>query len=181
MSPKEIVECFDKFRGDELDLLKSLYCIEETLPKACKRGALDFINDFLFAQPSVAIARKWHDENRPVYQYVLDEVNPWLPSIGAHHGVDLIYLFGDYDISKFPNLERTGREMRSRWISFVNGEKPWSGLLCAFGPQGICEELSSDSLTNRRRWDHIQFLTTVRPRLGAAVGSLITGRINLAK
>ena len=179
-SPREIVEAFDKFSGEELDLLKSLYCIEETLPKACKRGALDFINDIFFAEPVVSIANRWRSEGRPVYQYGLDEPNPWQPSAGAHHGVDLLFLFGDYDLSKSSYIEKTAREMRHRWILFANGEKPWNGLLCAFGPRGICDELTADSATNRRRWSHVQLISKLRPKLSATVGQLVTGRINIA-
>ena len=179
-SPKEVVGAFDKFSGEELDLLKSLYCIEETLPKACKRGALDFINDFFFAEPVVSIANRWRSEGKPVYQYALDEPNPWQPSAGAHHGVDLLFLFGNYDFSKQPHIEKTAQEMRKRWILFANGEKPWNGLLCVFGPRGICDDLTSDSATNRRRWSHIQLISKLRPKLGGTVAQLVTGRINVA-
>ena len=179
-SPKDIVECFDKLPGDEGDLLKSLYCIEETLPKACKRGALDFINDFFFAEPVVSIGNRWRLNGKPVYQFAVDEPNPWQPTAGAHHGVDLVFLFGDYDLTRFAYLEKTAKEMRKRWILFVNGEKPWSGLLCAFGPRGICDDLTADSMTNRRRWSHIQLITRLRDKLGRVVAPLVTGRINLA-
>ena len=179
-SPEAIVQCFDKFKGEELDLLKSMYCIEGTLPKACKRGALDFINDFAFAEPVVSIANRWRSAGKPVYQYAVDEPNPWQPSAGAHHGVDLLYLFGDYDFSRYSYLQRTAQEMRTRWISFVNGEKPWGGLLCAFGPRGICDELTADSATNRRRWNHIRLINQLgRNRLSTVVGPLVAGRFKL--
>ena len=158
-----------------------MYCIEETLPKACKKGALDFINDFFFAEPVVSIANRMRARGKTVYQYAVDEPNPWQASAGAHHGVDLLWLFGDYDFSKHPYLDQTAAEMRKRWVLFVNGEKPWDGLVCAFGPRGICDELGSDSITNRRRWHHLQLLGKLRPRLNGVAGKLVAGRIHLGE
>ena len=180
MSPRDIVSSFDRLPEDERDLLKSLFCIEETLPKACKRGALDLINDFSFAEPVVSMANRWRSHGKPVYQYVVDEPNPWQPSVGAHHGVDLLLLFGDYEFPRYTEFEKTAREMQKRWILFINGEKPWHGLLYAFGPRGVCEDLGADSTTNRRRWSHIQLVTRLRSRLGPVVGSLMNGRLNLS-
>lgn len=141
--------------------------------------SLDFINDFFFAEPIVSIANGWRSLGKTVYQYAVAEPNPWQPSVGAHHGVDPLYAFGDYDLSRYSYLERTAQEMRKRWKLFVNGEKPWNGLLCAFGPRGICDELTADSMTNRRRWSHIRLLTKLRPSLGTVVGPLLASRINL--
>jgi hypothetical protein len=177
-SPKEIIECFDQLEGDTRDLVKSLYCIEETLPEACRRGALDFINDYLFAEPVLSLVRQWREEGRPVFQYVIDEVNPWRQSAGAHHGVDLIYLFGDYELPN-PIFEKTGKEMRKRWILFINGIKPWDTTLCAFGPLGICDELGPESVTNRRRWEHLRLIHEIKPSLGRVLGKLVAGRISL--
>ncbi|KAG5661252.1 hypothetical protein KAF25_005374, partial [Fusarium avenaceum] len=58
------------------DQLKKMYHIYLDRPSSCQNGALDFIND---------------------YKYLVDEVNPWQSSSGAHHALDLVLLFGGFD------------------------------------------------------------------------------------
>ena len=148
---------------------------------ACKAGSLNFINDYLFAEPVVCISERWNIEKRNCYRFVIDEPNPWRPSTGAHHGVDVLLLFGNYDFTSYPAAETTGRELRKRWIMFVNGEKPWSSAAYAFGPDGKCGEVGTEEIVVKRRGEKLEYLSKLRPKPNSVLGSLVAGRISLEK
>ncbi|KAH8115948.1 alpha/beta-hydrolase [Phellopilus nigrolimitatus] len=73
-----------------------------------------------------------------VYRYVFDQASPYTSS--PHHGVDLLYLFGnvpfptDPDLSPEENEEvnwdrvKVRSEVQERWLAFANGERPWDAL-----------------------------------------------------
>ena len=170
------MSCFDDLPKHQADRVSALYGIDGKSTRACRQGALELLGDYKFAEPPVRYSSRWRSKGLPVYHYVLDEVNPFRHSLGAHHGIDILYLFGDYDLSKTPELERTGREMRCRWIRFVNGLKPWDGVLAAFGPFGVFDELDKGSSSNRRRWAHLKVIQDLRPALDRVMDRLATGK-----
>lgn len=73
-----------------------------------------------------------------VYRYVFDQASPYTHS--PHHGVDLLYLFGNVPFPSDPEFtpeenaeinwdhQRVREELQSRWIGFSWGERPWSPL-----------------------------------------------------
>lgn len=140
--------------GPHSDKLKKLYHIHPDRPTSCKTGALDFIIDYKFVGPIGRVAELWHAAHKPNYRYLVDELNPWQPSSGAHHAVDLILLFGGFDMGPAYGAQRTGQKMREAWIKFINLEQPWpssSDSPYAFGPYGVSHALEDWELRSRRR------------------------------
>ena len=180
MPVEAIVQAFDNNKQHGPSLRK-LYGITTGRPTASKLGALDFINDILFAVPAEDIAGRWRGRKKPVFQYVVDQANPWQASSRAHHAVDLVLLIGGYDLSFNPSAEAVGNEMRKRWIAFVNGEQPWSaGGKFAFGPLGECKEIDGSQFAARRRVDHWKLLREIgSAQLMPILGALAAGRISL--
>ncbi|MCJ1282400.1 hypothetical protein MMC26_001723 [Xylographa opegraphella] len=143
-------------------------------------SALTLISNHLFHHPTYRIAARSRPK-KPTYQYLIDEPNPFSPSSRAHHGVDLIYLFGGYDLSEWEGAENIGKAMRQAWIKFVCGEEPWDREGCmAFGPGGKCAMLDIkgqewDERRKRRAMDLIE----EHEGVSGVVGSLVRGRISL--
>lgn len=139
--------------------LRKMYNIVADRPTACKLGALDFVNDVRYALPVETVSEKLHAASRRVYKYVIDQPNPWQSSSRSHHAVDLLFLFAGVNLSFNPAAENVSREMRNRWIRFVNGDAPWSQeQRFAFGPFGECREINETQVANRRRLEHIRVL-----------------------
>lgn len=182
MSPEDIKACFDQNLAPTIaKLICVLYGIICSRPTSCRNGALDFINDVKFALPVETIASCWRERGAPVYQYLIDEPNPWQSSSRAHHAVDLIFLFGGYDLPPGSGAELIGRKMRQKWISFINGEAPWdSKLKYAFGPFGKSGELDQTEFSRRRRSRHWEALQQIsNADLNRVVKALAAGRLSL--
>lgn len=180
MTADQIVECFDK-AGTSASELKALYHINKARPTQCKNGALDFMNDLIWVLPSLAISKLFNDDGKKVFRYLFDQANPWQASSRAHHAVDLLYLFGGFDLSANPSADTLGREMRRRFIIFINGEAPWSlDKVFAFGPLGACNEVDGAGIAARRRMRQVARLQKMEGSdIKAAFGSLAAGRLNL--
>lgn len=153
----DIVGAFDNARPHS-EKLKKLYHIYPDRPSSCKTGALDFITAYKFVLPIDRVARFWNSISspKPVCRYLIDELNHWQPSSGAHHAVDLVLLFGGFDIEHAYSAQQTGRNLREAWIKFLNLEQPWpsaseSKSYYAFGPYGTSQLLNDWELRSRRR------------------------------
>lgn len=182
LSAERIASCFDNHLAPiDARKLKALYGIVLDRPTSSRIGALDFINDVKFALPAEAIASRWRGKQDTVYQYVFDETNPWQSSSRAHHALDLIFLFGGYDLSFKPSADAVGKAMRKAWISFINGVGPWnSGSRYAFGPHGKCGEIDQTEFEARRRVRHWESLQQLNPGdLNKVVAALAAGQISL--
>ncbi|KAI8262058.1 Lipase 1 [Colletotrichum sp. SAR11_239] len=141
MGVSDIISAFD-IAGEHRDKLKQAYNIYPNRPSSCKLGALDFINDYKFLLPIQEMVQLCKRAETPVYRSLIDEANPWQPSNGAHHAIDLILLFGGFDSSLSPAAKATGEEMRRSWIRFIHSQEPWSPIsTAAFGPFGMFQEL----------------------------------------
>lgn len=180
MTADQIVEAFDKAGGSSAEL-KKLYHVSASRPTQAKHGALDYINDQRWAWPTWVLTDLYRDSGKKAYTYLFDQPNPWQASSRAHHAVDLIYLFGGFDLSHNPSADVLGKEVRKRFIAYINGEAPWSqDKTFAFGPLGQSKEIDAEEVGARRR-------TSVFPRLkgmpvgdmNAAFGGLAAGRISL--
>jgi carboxylesterase type B len=180
MSAEQIVECFDKARSSS-NQLKELYHINKSRAPQCRHGALDFMNDIRFALPVPLIAKRYEKEGKKVYRYLFDQANPWQASSRAHHAVDLIYLFGGFDMTTNPSAEELGKEMRRRFIWYINGEAPWTiHKTMAFGPLGDTREIDDRGVATRRRTRQMDEVNKLDAGEVAAVfGSLAAGRISL--
>lgn len=179
MSVNEIVEII---RSDEdYSELTKMYNIYPERPTSCKYGVLDFINDAMFALPAFEISEKWRSMHKDIFQYIVDEPNPWQSSSRAHHAVDLILLFGGVDISFNRSAMEVATKLRDTWIDFSHGRKPWfSSSVRAFGPHGACEDLDLDRYSRRRRLKCFEFLRKLgRQKYTSLSGRLAAGRISL--
>lgn len=145
LSAASLVSAFDDTDPVNGPALRKLYGITANRTHASRDGVTDFITDARFALPVEdmwAAARQEQGSTVQWYRYLFDEPNPWHASSRAHHGVDLVMLFGGLDISHSTHAEAVGRTWRSKWISFVAGEEPWAKQRrYAFGPFGQCREL----------------------------------------
>jgi hypothetical protein len=139
--------------------LRKMYNVVPDRPTACKLGALDLVNDARYTLPVELISDKMAAAGKRVFKYVVDQVNPWQASARSHHAVDLLFLFGGIDLSFNPSADAVGKDMRRRWIAFVNGRSPWNPeKRFAFGPVGECREISEAGFAARRRVAHLQAL-----------------------
>ncbi|KAM0190290.1 hypothetical protein ACHAPA_010692 [Fusarium lateritium] len=163
--------------------LKTLYHIYPDRPSSCKTGALDFINDYKFLLPILRLEKAWKAAHKPIYRCLVDESNPWQPSSGPHHAVDLPLLFAGFDLSFSPNAERVGRAMREAWIKFVNLEEPWigaPGICYGFGPHGVTKTLEDWEVQSRRRVTETNRLETMDSALlDKTLASLAAGKVSL--
>ncbi|KAF4456363.1 hypothetical protein F53441_1522 [Fusarium austroafricanum] len=167
MEINDIVNAFDA-AGKYSDELKKLYHIYPDRPSSCKTGALDFINDYKFLLPIHRLQGVWSDADKPVYRCLVDEANPWQPSSGAHHAVDLVLLFGGFDLSFSRGAERVGQAMRGAWIGFACLNEPWveGEKAYGFGPFGNSKPLEDWEVESRRRVREAE-------RLGEMDGALL--------
>ncbi|KAH7161046.1 Alpha/Beta hydrolase protein [Dactylonectria macrodidyma] len=175
-----IVNAFD-LAGENGPELKRLYNIHLERPSASKTGALDFLNDCRFVLPIKKMTQMWRMAQKPVFRCLLDELNPWQPSSGSHHGLDLIVLFGGFDLSFSPTVHKTGIQMRKKWIEFIHSEEPWSlDLSAAFGPWGEFRQLDDVALGSRRRMRQVEFLETLDHKvIDQVFMALAVGKISL--
>ncbi|KAF8253492.1 alpha/beta-hydrolase [Wilcoxina mikolae CBS 423.85] len=88
-------------------------------------GVLRFVGDGKFHLHTENFYREFLERTEgETWRYLFDARNPFAPKAGAHHGVELLYLFGGFEMPE-ERLERVGREMRGVWVKFVVGEKLW--------------------------------------------------------
>ncbi|KAL4898095.1 Alpha/Beta hydrolase protein [Aspergillus ambiguus] len=161
--------------------IRKMYQVVADRPTACKLGALDLVNDVRYTLPVEVVSEKLQAANKQVYKYVVDQPNPWQPSSGAHHAVDLLFLFGGVDLAFNAAAEAVGQEMRTRWIKFVNGKAPWTmEKRFAYGPVGECKEISDVQFAGRRRTEHMKALKEAGPEVYMPiVFALTAGKISL--
>jgi hypothetical protein len=94
--------------------------------------------------------------------FVSQQTNPWNPAAGAHHAIDLLFLFGGYDYSHDTSATAVSEAMRERWVAFVYGDEPWdSTRVYAFGPSGRYGPIGSVELAQRRRIQCIESLRKI--------------------
>ena len=180
MSLRQVFEAFDK-AGQSAQLLKTLYHVKDGRPNAARQGALDFLNDRLWGLPVWTIADRFREQGKKVYTYIFDQANPWQWSAGAHHAVDLIFLFGGFNLAHDAGAFKLSADMRRRFALFLNGEEPWSAdKTCAFGPCGQVQEISAEEVSYRRRMLNYSQLRKIPPAdLAAVTTALAAGKISL--
>ncbi|WP_072806886.1 carboxylesterase/lipase family protein [Rhodococcoides yunnanense] len=101
-----------------------------------KKTAMEISRDAAFRMPTLWIAEA-HSRLAPTYVYRFDHASPLfrLTGIGATHGTEVPYVFGNFGvIPKDPTYKLGGRKsaqivarrMRQRWIDFAHGRAPWT-------------------------------------------------------
>lgn len=179
-TPEFLCQAFDA-AGESSSRLKEMYGIIPDRPVSCKLGVLDFLNDVRFSLPIERVLEQGRQASRPALRFLMDQPNPWQSSSRAHHGVDLLFLFGGYDMSHNKAAQDVSRMMQEKWIEFINGKDPWpSGEVFAFGPVGACQLVNEDGLAARRRRRHVALLESAgKSGIEAVVFQLATGRSSL--
>jgi hypothetical protein len=93
-----------------------------------------------------------------VYRYVFDQASPYTDT--PHHGVDLLYLFGNIPFPSDPEFTQEENdevnwdrvkirdEMQRQWLGFANGKQPWAPLT----PQvpTLSESLAEERISSTR-------------------------------
>lgn len=146
-----------------------------------KQNALSFMADHLFHLPNHLVARSLTSATSTttptkLYHYLFNEPNPFstlLPAgqgvPRAHHAVDLLALWGNYDAS-FPansTFAPIGNAFRSSILTFVNGDAPWTeqnnemGTVYNFGPDGRCGEIDALGYQKARRTEQMKVMEEV--------------------
>ncbi|KAH8811611.1 carboxylesterase [Xylogone sp. PMI_703] len=180
--PSVITEAFgNNLPKDQADLLKHLYNISPTRSTPTVLGALDFISDVRYARPVEQMVNNRRSQGRKTYRYLIDEPNPWQSSARSHHAVDLIFLFGNYDLSFNKAAMKVSKGIRDSWVAFINGEAPWDEKeRMGFGPYGRVGIIDEDEFEARRRVRHWKALDGMKwADLLAASGQIAAGRISL--
>ena len=149
------------------------YQIDFASMDSARPGISAFINDIKFAFGADEIYRLERKERkRKCFRYVMDQPNPWDVSQGAHHALDLLFLFGGpFDYSSDEAAMRVSEDMREKWVSFVCGESPWNEeRIIAWGPDGGTGFVDEGELKERRvgcfeeirriGWERLQPLVT---------------------
>jgi carboxylesterase type B len=111
--------------------------------KQVQDGILDFMNDIWFAYPTDLAIRGARKGGATVYQYLYDQQSPFTGT--AHHGVDLIYLFGNVPLDASNGNITVRDATQDKWILFANGERPWDRKkVFSFGPDGVVGEVGEE-------------------------------------
>lgn len=151
ISAKQIANCFATEDGHAI---AKLYQITPDMSDdAARKAALDFIGDARFNAWPTHITKTLAADSASTktYQYIYDQGNPWKKDECAH-ATDLISVFGGYDEDLAEEDRKVGQAVREKYISFVNGEEPWSSKeIYGFGPSGGLAELSDEQVQSRRR------------------------------
>jgi carboxylesterase type B len=180
MPAHQICEAF-QLAGNASAELSKLYGIVKDRPAACRFGSLDLLNDAKFVLPVEAMTEAWRHAQRPVFRFLVDQPNPWQSSSRAHHAVDLLYVFGAFDLSFNPAAQQVTMEMQQKWIEFVNGRDPWqSDVYWTFGPHGESQSIDDLGFGSRRRKRHLDALKRCgSAELDAVTKALAAGRLSL--
>ncbi|KAM0817841.1 putative Carboxylic ester hydrolase [Seiridium cardinale] len=180
LSGEYISQAFDLFEDDAV-LLKKLYGIVADRPSSCKIGALDFLNDTRFTLPVETMVEQWRNSGQPVFRYLVDQPNPWQSSSRAHHAVDLLFVFGAFDLTFDRAAQRVSSDMQQKWIQFICGKDPWQPQdYWAFGPCGECRTIDHCAFEARRRSRHLSALKAAGPaKVNAVYKTLALGRLSL--
>jgi carboxylesterase type B len=142
-------------------------------------GVLKFVGDAKFHYHTERYYRDFLAANPNVYRYIFDAPNPFAPEVGAHHAVDVLYLFGCTPMS-LPQ-ESLGEEMRKTWSRFVAGVGPWdkgtNEKVLLFVEEG-CRLVDGEEVAKRRNVEQWKVLEKLGwDAVAPVVGEIVRGRI----
>ncbi|KAI5803015.1 Alpha/Beta hydrolase protein [Geopyxis carbonaria] len=123
-------------------------------------NALKLLNDILFHYQMSRTAALWKSSGKKdVFQYVLDQRNPFTPEMETQHDANLLFCWGSYDVSAYPQAESVRHEFQTAITTFVYGQPPWeSGAVFGFGPDGLSQKLNNKQYCEHRRVRPMAFL-----------------------
>ncbi|KAF5250383.1 hypothetical protein FANTH_4416 [Fusarium anthophilum] len=144
--------------------ITKLYGIDFSSMEAAMPRVSAFINDIKFAFGTHEIYETERKlGKRKCYRYVMDQVNPWNKGAGAHHAIDLLFLFGGpFKYSHDEPAQKISIAMRENWVSFIYGRDPWEqSTAYAFGPDGGHGPIKPEELAARRRISRLEKLREI--------------------
>jgi carboxylesterase type B len=148
--PEPVLQHYGLSRTQTANVTK----IGEILP-----GLGAFLNDFLFASPSNRAAHALTKAGTKVYTYCFDRTNTFPSPLNglAHHALDLIYVFGNFEhaFGEKKDVELSHAIMK-KWIDFANGKEPWDSFATGKALQITTDgDLAVKSFKDilSRRWD----------------------------
>ncbi|RPA94931.1 alpha/beta-hydrolase [Choiromyces venosus 120613-1] len=110
---------------------------QESTP-ALRAAAFAFISDGVYSYPAHKLASRWRAAGKKVYEHCFDQANPYTPELrGAHHGVDLLYLFPNYELPEKDAV--VAGEFQKHVLEFCRSGKAWEvkdGQVMGYGPAG---------------------------------------------
>ncbi|CCX05424.1 Alpha/Beta hydrolase protein [Pyronema domesticum] len=140
-------------------------------------GILRFAGDAKFNYFTEMYARDFaKSSGGKAYRYIFDAANPFVPEAGAHHAVDLLYLFGGIPLPV--EQEEVGAEMRSRWVKFVNGSAPFDSEKVLVFTSVKAEVMDKAEISKRRNVEQWKVLEELGwEKVAPVVGDVVRGRI----
>lgn len=142
-------------------------------------GVLKFSGDAKFNYHTEMYHREFLRDSPKTYRYLFDAPNPFVPELGAHHAVDLLYLFGGVQLSA--RQEALGDAMRRIWVRFVAGVEPWNkeGLekVLVIDADG-CRVRDAEEVKKRRNAEQWKVLEELGwEAVSKVIGEVVRGKI----
>lgn len=142
-------------------LLKNYNLTTEIDRDEFNTNVFDFITDALYVHPVGTVARRWRRARKHVYEFIIDEPNPFRMDQRAMHGTNLIYAFGSYEFDT-DRAKYIRDQMQKHLLAFVYNEAPWpKESVFGYGPDGTCGTLSPAEVEKRRRISKHEFLNQI--------------------
>ncbi|PWW74992.1 alpha/beta-hydrolase [Tuber magnatum] len=138
---------------------------------AIRAAAFAFLGDSLFSYPAHKLALRWRSTGKKVYEYCFDQPNPYTPELrGAHHGVDLLYLFPNHEL---PEKDRAvAKAFQKHVLEFCHSGNAWKasdGQVMGYGPAGKVHVVEKKERRRVAEWeDSLELLG--RAELVKAIG-----------
>ncbi|ANB11784.1 hypothetical protein AWJ20_3 [Sugiyamaella lignohabitans] len=97
-----------------------------------------------------------------VFRQFFDANNPFNPTLGNNHMVEVLYLFNAYNVAA--KYQPITRDVQSRWINFFYGHDPWSSECCLRVSDTGVEEISYNQRGQYRRIKNFDLLSSLDPK-----------------
>lgn len=121
---------------------------------ALRAAAFAFTGDSIFSYPAHRLASRWRSVGKKVYEYCFDQPNPYTLELEAHHSVDLLYLFPNYDL---PEKDRVVAEaFQKHVLEFCRSGDPWKvgdGQVMGYGPAGEVRVIEKKERRRVAEWE----------------------------
>lgn len=126
------------------------------------RGLQDLFADYVFSYPISVFQKSLLGGNVDTFRMCFDSPNPFEPSRGSLHGVDMLYLFGSYlpdgygdpkTISNVDKVINVSHDLQDVYIRFFYTGKAWekSGLAKCYSPDHSIKMVNAENLLSLRR------------------------------
>jgi carboxylesterase type B len=121
-----------------------------------RRSVLEFLTDVVFSVPNHEADKKCRVAGVNVFRQLFDVTNPFTPSLGNNHMVDVIYLFNAYDIPSPKDHAVT--DIQDRWVKFFNFKEPWEANKALLVSDSYVKPIAIEDISKHRRLSLINAL-----------------------